>query len=134
MVAISDALDTQLVLLVGGLITLVGIANAILLKKLNIKTEQVNNAVNHVEPGKKPLTQRVDRIEETLHTIQYDMDVAKQTAMDVSEKTVDNADRIEETKGMVESLLKSHVETKDKLEEILLVIPKRKTDLNESET
>ncbi len=126
--AISVVLENQLILLVGSLIGLVGVANAVLLKKLNTKAEQVNTAVNHVEPGKKPLTQRVDRIEETLHTIQYDMDIAKKAAMDVSAQTADNSEKIDDTKTMVEQLMKSHVANVEKLDEILLVIPKRKTD------
>jgi septal ring factor EnvC (AmiA/AmiB activator) len=95
------------------------------------EVSQVNNAVNHVEVGKKPLTQRVDRIEETLHTIQYDMDVAKQTAMDVSEKTADNSENIDKTKVMVEELMKAHVANIEKLDKILKVMPKRKSDLPE---
>lgn len=126
--AISGVLENQLILLVGSLIGLVGVANAVLLKKLNTKAEQVNTAVNHVEPGKKPLTQRVDRIEETLHTIQYDMDIAKKAAIDVSAQTADNSEKIDDTKTMVEQLMKSHVANVEKLDEILLVIPKRKTD------
>lgn len=95
------------------------------------EVSQVNNAVNHVEAGKKPLTQRVDRIEETLHTIQYDMDVAKKTAIEVSEKTADNSKNVDDAKVMIEELMKSHVNNVEKLDEILKAIPKRKTDLPE---
>lgn len=128
MFAISEALDAQLVTLMGALIGLLGLANIYFLNKIKKDTGQVNTAVNHVEPGKKPLTQRVDRIEETLHTIQYDMDVAKKTAMDVSAQTADNSEKIDDTKTMVEELMKSHVANIAKLDEILDVMPKRKTD------
>ena len=128
MFAISDALDAQLVTFLGALIGLIGLGNIYFLKTIKKDTGQVNSAVNHVEPGKKPLTQRVDRIEETLHTIQYDMDIAKKAAMDVSAQTADNSEKIDDTKTMVEQLMKSHVANVEKLDEILLVIPKRKTD------
>lgn len=128
MFAISEALDAQLVTLMGALIGLLGLANVYFLNKIKKDTGQVNTAVNHVEPGKKPLTQRVDRIEETLHTIQYDMDVAKKTAMDVSAQVVGNSEKIDDTKTMVEELMKSHVANVAKLDEILDVMPKRKTD------
>lgn len=128
MFAISEALDAQLVTLMGALIGLLGLANIYFLNKIKKDTGQVNTAVNHVEPGKKPLTQRVDRIEETLHTIQYDMDVAKKTTMDVSAQTADNSEKIDDTKTMVEELMKSHVANVAKLDEILDVMPKRKTD------
>ena len=128
MFAISEALDAQLVAFMGALIGLLGLANIYFLNKIKKDTGQVNTAVNHVEPGKKTLTQRVDRIEETLHTIQYDMDVAKKTAIDVSAQTADNSEKIDDTKTMVEELMKSHVANVAKLDEILDVMPKRKTD------
>jgi len=128
MFAISEALDAQLVAFMGTLIGLLGLANIYFLNKIKKDTGQVNTAVNHVEPGKKTLTQRVDRIEETLHTIQYDMDVAKKTAIDMSAQTADNSEKIDDTKTMVEELMKSHVANVAKLDEILDVMPKRKTD------
>ena len=128
MFAISEALDAQLVAFMGALIGLLGLANIYFLNKIKKDTGQVNTAVNHVEPGKKTLTQRVDRIEETLHTIQYDMDVAKKTAIEVSAQTADNSEKIDDTKTMVEELMKSHVANVAKLDEILDVMPKRKTD------
>ncbi len=111
-----------------------GILLAIFARIQSVKkdTSQVNNAVNHVDPGKKPLTQRVDRIEENLHTVQYDMDIAKKAAMEVAHKVDQTADDLTQTKNMVEGLMVSHVETKKELlaalEDIKDVIPKRKTD------
>ncbi len=121
-------LTVQLGTVLGALAILLTTFNNYILLKIKRETSIVNTAVNHVEPGKKPLTQRVDRIEETLHTIQYDMDVAKKTAIDVSAQTADNSTKINDTKQMVEQLMKSHVNNVAKLDEILNVIPKRKDD------
>ncbi len=129
MVAISQVLDNQLVLLVGGLITLVGSANIFLLRAIKRDTTQVNNAVNHVEPGKKPLTQRVDRVEETLVVMQYEQGLAKTAAIE-AKKTVESlAASVDETQTMIEKLMTSHVHTNEKIDDLIDKMPKRKSDI-----
>lgn len=98
-------------------------------KAIKRDTTQVNVAVNHIEPGKKPLTQRVDRIEETLHTIQYDMDIAKTASIETSDRSKTNASNLVKTNNMMESLMESHVENKKQLSQILDLMPKRKDDV-----
>lgn len=133
MFAISEVLDSQLTVLVGGLITLVGTVNFFLLRTIKKDTSQVNTAVNHIEPGKKRLTERVDRIEETLHTIQHNMYIAKGAAIEVADRSKANTANLVRTNNMMETLLASHVDTKHKLEQILDFMPKRKSDETESE-
>jgi len=114
-------------------IVLLGTLNVFFLQKIKKDTGQVNNAVNHVGPNGKPLTERVDRIEETLHTIQYDQDQAKQAAIAAKDLAAGLGTDITDTRQMVESLMSSHVKTRDKLDEIVKFLPKRKDDLENPE-
>ena len=128
MFAISQALDGQLILFLGSVIGLIGVVNAYILSRIKRETSQVNNAVNHVEPGKKTLTERVDRIEENLHVVQYDLDAVKKSMFEIM-------DSISKQKGLSEGLLKTHVESRaevvqlsSKLDDLMKAIPKRKDD------
>lgn len=124
----------SIIILLGGIIVayLKGIKRDA--KSIKQDTTQVNNAVNHIQPGSPTLTLRVDRIEETLHTIQYDQDQAKQAAIQVKDVTSELGNEITQTKLMVENLMKSHVNISDKLENMLNVMPKRKEDQINSES
>lgn len=97
-------------------------------KAIKNDTTQVSNAVNHIAPGAPTLTLRVDRIEETLHTIQYDQDQAKSAAIQAKDLASKLGVEISETKTMVEMLMKSHVNINETLNNVLDVMPKRKGD------
>lgn len=71
--AISDALDSQLVILVGGLITLVGTANWLLLRSIRRDTRQVNDAVNHKADGEPTLKQQVDSVKGDMFDLKKDV-------------------------------------------------------------
>lgn len=114
--AISEALDKQLVVLAVALVGLVELIKLRMLKGIKKDTTQVNNAVNHVEPGKKPLTQRVDKIEEDVHTLHYKADVMTRELGAVSNRSEKNSEKIDETKELVRQLFD--------------VVPKRKDDLD----
>lgn len=95
--------------------------NKELLQELQTAIDQINNAVNHVLPGQLPLTQRVDRIDEALIVLQFDQNSIKTEVTGMSEK-VDSANT------MAEELLKAHVHTQEKIDELIRKIPKRKND------
>lgn len=119
--AIKTSSIEQLIFAVIGL--LVAFTGFIGVKTRQIKksVDQVNNAVNHVGPGGRTLTDRVDRIEETLVVVQYDQTQIKTNIVSLGDK-IDSAN----TKS--EEVLKSHVETKKKIDELITKIPKRKND------
>lgn len=114
-------LESQIAPLIAALIVLLGTINVYFLKKIKQDTTQVNNAVNHVTPGGRTLTDRVDRIEETLVIVQYDQQQAKSAALEAKES-------IESTNDMIEKLLESHVHTNERLAALIEKIPKRRTD------
>lgn len=114
-------LEPQLVALISAAIILLGTINVWFLNRIKQETSQVNNAVNHVGPNKRPLTERVDRIDETLVVMQYEQAQAKHAA--IESKTA-----IEKFGSVIEQLMISHVKTNEKLEEIIKTMPKRKND------
>ena len=116
-----QGIDSLLAPLVGTVVVLLGTINVWFLKKIKMDTMQVNNAVNHVPAGGATLTQRVDRIESTLTVIQYDQTLAKDTAIETKQA----ADR---TNGTIEQLMEAHVRTNERLDSLLLQLPKRNTD------
>lgn len=114
-------LEAQIAPIAAALLALLGTINIYFLKRIKQDTSQVNNAVNHVGIGKRPLTERVDRIEETLVEVQYDQQQAKSAAIATKKSVEDN-------NAMMEKLLESHVHTNEKLSELIQKMPKRKTD------
>jgi len=99
------------------------------LTEISTSVEQVNKAVNHVKPGTPPLTQRVDRIEET-------QTKAKSQLEDFIEDTNGKFKSINEkqdvTNASIEKLLESHVETRKRFDDAIKAIPKRKDDYEEA--
>jgi hypothetical protein len=116
-----QTLDTLLAPLIGTVVVLLGTINVYFLKKIKLDTMAVNNAVNHVPPGGATLTQRVDRIEKTLTVIQYDQTVAKDAAIETKTSS-------DKTNNVIDQLMAAHVRTNERLDALLLQLPKRNTD------
>lgn len=98
------------------------------LAEIKTNVVQVNNAVNHVEPGIPPLTRRVDRIEETQTKAKEQLEEFIGTTNEFIDTTNNKLDL---TNASIEKLLVSHVETRQKFDEAIKAIPKRKQDYTE---
>lgn len=107
------------------------------LTEISTSVEQVNKAVNHVDEGKPPLTQRVDRIEETQSASKIQLEnlanTTEQFIKTTDTKFTSMNDKQDITNAAIENLLESHVETRKKFEEAIKSIPKRKQDYEENE-
>lgn len=116
--AISDVLDSQLTVLVGGLIVLVGTANLFLLKNIKRDTAQVNRAVNHIEEGTPTLSDRVDAVNGTLEYTQAVLTVYKKETAEQFENVHKGQD---ELRGIIETV-------KDDVAKIRESVDRRKID------
>ena len=114
--AISDALDSQLVVLVGGLIVLVGSANFFILKNIKRDTSQTTRAVNHVEEGTPTLSDRVDAVNGTLEYTQAVLTVYKKETAEQFETVHRGQD---ELRGIIETV-------KDDVEKIRESVDRRR--------
>lgn len=90
-------------------------------RQIKKSVDQINHAVNHVQPGQLPLTQRVDRIDEGLVVVQFDQNAIKTELAGLSSQ-------IQHTNRISEDLLKSHVQTREHLDALINKMPKRKDD------
>lgn len=119
------------------IVALIGLLGVIITNRGNKKVEsvkedtsQINNAVNHVEPGLPTMTQRVDLIRE-------DMDTVKLKAIEAA-KIVDERFDIVEQKidgftEVVNGLMIMHVKTSEDITSIREAVDNRKNSFkNES--
>jgi hypothetical protein len=118
MLGISEALDGQLVLLVGVLIVLGTTANVFLSSRIKRDTGQVNKAVNHVAEGTPTLSDRVDAVNGTLEYTQAVLTVYKKDTAEQFENIHKSQD---ELRGMIEVV-------KDDVAKIRESVDRRKID------
>lgn len=104
------------------LLAIIGIGQGAGFYWLKRDTRQVNKAVNHVEPGTPTLSERVDVANKIIEYIQAQQVVHKK-------ETNDRFDQLETKQDQIKGQL---VETKEKVDELFRVVPKRKADHNES--
>lgn len=112
------------------IVALIGLLGVIITNRGNKKVEsvkedtsQINNAVNHVEPGLPTMTQRVDLIRE-------DMDTVKLKAIEAAKIVDERFDTVEEKldgfREVVNGLMIMHVKTSEDIASIREVVDNRK--------
>lgn len=112
------------------IVALIGLLGVIITNRGNKKVEsvkedtsQINNAVNHVEPGLPTMTQRVDLIRE-------DMDTVKLKAIEAAKIVDERFDTVEQKidgfTEVVNGLMIMHVKTSEDITSIREVVDNRK--------
>ena len=112
------------------IVALIGLLGVIITNRGNKKVEsvkedtsQINNAVNHVEPGLPTMTQRVDLIRE-------DMDTVKLKAIEAAKIVDERFDTVEEKidgfTEVVNGLMIMHVKTSEDITSIREAVDNRK--------
>jgi predicted nucleic acid-binding Zn-ribbon protein len=112
------------------IVALIGLLGVIITNRGNKKVEsvkedtsQINNAVNHVEPGLPTMTQRVDLIRE-------DMDTVKLKAIEAAKIVDERFDTVEQKidgfTDVVNGLMIMHVKTSEDITSIREAVDNRK--------
>ncbi len=112
------------------IVALIGLLGVIITNRGNKKVEsvkedtsQINNAVNHVEPGLPTMTQRVDLIRE-------DMDTVKLKAIEAAKIVDERFDTVEQKidgfTEVVNGLMIMHVKTSEDITSIREAVDNRK--------
>lgn len=112
------------------IVALIGLLGVIITNRGNKKVEsvkedtsQINNAVNHVEPGSPTMTQRVDLIRE-------DMDTVKLKAIEAAKIVDERFDTVEQKidgfTEVVNGLMIMHVKTSEDITSIREAVDNRK--------
>ena len=112
------------------IVALIGLLGVIITNRGNKKVEsvkedtsQINNAVNHVEPGLPTMTQRVDLIRE-------DMDTVKLKAIEAAKIVDERFDTVEQKidgfTDVVNGLMIMHVKTSEDISSIREAVDNRK--------
>lgn len=116
--AISEALDGQLGVLIGAIITLLGTLNLVFLKGIKKDTGQVNDAVNHKEEGEPTLKQQVDSLKLDMFEIKQAVKLSKKASYDLKSQ-VDKIDSIIVT-------MMSYIIRRDDAEDVKELFERRK--------